>query len=238
MPSKMSAHFHADIGPFAIDVQLDDNGIRMQSGPRLQTIAWDRISGAMLLRGEKEDLSEQQAEEAKAASFLGAEAAKTIHNLRESVGQIMVAYRDEKNRRQHEEIPAPLNNAEFMQEFQQRLGSRWLGESADREHAAKRLHTNPGCFTTIFVLLALFGIVAAFGIAMLLGVLGPLLNLLSIEKMLLDLQDGNYLSFGYRLLTYAVLFVLGIALHRVIRQWMDARKAKLMASIRAPLLKP
>jgi hypothetical protein len=66
------------------------------------------------------------------------------------------------------------------------------------------------------VLVALLGCVAAFlGIA-LLGFLGPVLNLLSMERMLLDLQDGTLKGFLSRLATYVVLFVLGYLLHRVL----------------------
>jgi hypothetical protein len=40
---------------------------------------------------------------------------------------------------------------------------------------------------------------------------------MSIQKMLLDLQDGNFSGFGYRLLSYVALALLGYLLHRVIR---------------------
>jgi len=45
----------------------------------------------------------------------------------------------------------------------------------------------------------------AFGLFTLLG---PAFNFLSIQRMLLDLQDGEYASFAMRLFTYVVLFVL------------------------------
>ena len=68
------------------------------------------------------------------------------------------------------------------------------------------------------MLVALLGIVAAVvGIAFL-GLLGPVLNFLSIERMLLDLQDGNLPGFLSRLGTYLVLFSLGYLLHRVLRR--------------------
>jgi len=70
-------------------------------------------------------------------------------------------------------------------------------------------------------LLGILAFIAAIGLA---GFLGPILNFMSIQKMLLDLQDGNYTNLGYRLATYVALFVLGFFLHRVIRARLDAMK--------------
>jgi len=187
----MSAHFHAELGPFSVDVQLDDSGIHMQRGP------------------------------------LSPDAAQRIHELRAKVGEIIVAYRDSNGHASETEVPAPLTDAAFVQEFETRLGKRWLGESIDRQQAAKRLHTNPGFFASIFVLVALPGIIAAVAAVALLGLLGPALNFLSIQKMLLDLQDGNYASFVSHLGSYLALFAIGYLLHRVIRAKLDAHQGKL-----------
>jgi hypothetical protein len=228
----MSAHFHVDLGPFSVDVQLDGSGIRMQRGPVSEAIPWAKISGATLLRELHHDESEDQQDEERAAKFLGAGAAQTVHSLRGKVGQITLAYRDDKNHLRETQVPAPLDDPSFLQEFQTRLGPRWLGESSDRQQAAKRLHTNPGFFKTIFVLVALFGIIAVIAAVALLGLLGPVLNFLSIEKMLLDLQDSNFASFAYRLVTYFALFILGYLLHRTIRSLLAARRAAILLKLR------
>lgn len=227
----MSAHFHVDLGPFTVDVLLDDSGIRMQRGPLAETISWAQVSGATLLRELHHDESEDQQDEERAAKFLGAAAAQTVHSLRGKVGQIDLAYRDGKNNLQETQVPAPLDDPAFLQEFQTRLGPRWLGESSDRQQAAKRLHTNPGFFKIIFVLVALFGILAVVAAIALFGFLGPVLNFMSIQKMLLDLQDGNLASFAYRLITYIALFVLGYLLHRTIRGLFVARRAKIVSAL-------
>jgi len=228
----MSAHFHVDLGPFSLDVQLDESGIRMQRGPISEAIPWDKISGATLLRTLHHDPSEDQQDEERAAKFLGPEAAQTVHSLRDKVGQIDLAYRDGKNHLRETQVPAPLDDPAFLQEFQARLGPRWLGESSDHQQAAKRLHTNPGFFKTIFVLVALFGILAVVAAIALFGFLGPVLNVLSIEKMLLDLQDGNLASFAYRLVTYIALFILGYLLQRTIRGLFAARRAAILLKLR------
>ena len=227
----MSAHFHIDLGPFTVDVQLDETGIRSQRGPLSETIPWEKISGATLLRELHHDQSEDQQDEERAAKFLGPEAAQTVHKLRGKVGQIDLAYRDDRNHLRETQVPAPLDDPAFLQEFQTRLGPRWLGESSDREHAAKRLHTNPGFFKTVFVLVALFGILAVVAAIALFGLLGPILNFMSIQRMLLDLQDGNLASFTYRLVTYIALFILGYLLHRTIRNLFAARRARIVSAL-------
>ena len=227
----MSAHFHIDLGPFTVDVQLDESGIRSQRGPLSETIPWEKISGATLLRELHRDESEDQQDEERAARFLGSEAAQTVHALRGKVGQIDLAYRDDRNHLRETQVPAPLDDPAFLQEFQTRLGSRWLGESSDRQQAAKRLHTNPGFFKTIFVLVALFGVLAVVAAVALFGLLGPVLNFMSIQKMLLDLQDGNLASFAYRLATYIVLFILTYLLHRTIRSLVAARRARIISAL-------
>jgi hypothetical protein len=203
----------------------------MQRGPLAETISWAQVSGATLLRELHHDESEDLQDEERAAKFLGAAAAQTVHSLRGKVGQIDLAYRDGKNHLQETQVPAPLDDPAFLQEFQTRLGPRWLGESSDHQQAAKRLHTNPGFFKIIFVLVALFGILAVVAAIALFGFLGPVLNFMSIQKMLLDLQDGNLASFAYRLITYIALFVLGYLLHRTIRGLFAARRAKIVSAL-------
>jgi hypothetical protein len=196
----------------------------MQRGPLAETIPWEKISGATLLRELHHDDSEDRQDEERAAKFLGPE-------LRGKVGQVVVAYRNEKKHLRETQVPAPLDDPAFLQEFQTRLGPRWLGESSDRRHAAKLLHTNPGFFKTVFVLVALFGILAVVAAIALFGFLGPVLNFLSIQRMLLDLQDGNLVSFASRLVTYVALLVIGYLLHRTIRSLFAARRATIVSAL-------
>lgn len=223
----MGASFKVEAGPFALSVELDDSGIHMSrktlAGDRARSIAWDKITGATLVRPAAADAAGAKDEE-RIAQFLGPEAVAQFRRLEGKVGQIFLAYRDERNRLRQDEVPAPLADPAYLEEFQARLGARWLGETSDHHAAEKKLHTNPGFFKTAFVLVALAGIVAAIAAAALLGLLGPLLNLMSIEKMLLDLQDGNLVGLGYRLVTYVALFLLGYLLHRMIRTRLDAMK--------------
>jgi hypothetical protein len=222
----MSASFHVDAGPFSIHVDLNDSGIQMSrialGRAHTESIPWNKITGATLVRPCAEDAATEQ--EGRIAQFLGPEAVAKFHELRGKVGQICVAYRNERNRLQQADVPAPLADAAYLQEFQTRLGARWLGETKDGTQVGKKLHTNPGFRKTVFVLLALLGIVAAIGTIALLGFLGPILNFMSIQKMLLDLQDGNFVGLSYRLASYVALFVLGYVFHRVIRTKVDAMR--------------
>jgi len=226
----MSSGFHVDAGPITIDVQLDDSGIHLQRDTlgrkHIESIPWGKITGATLVRPAKEDVADEQKEE-RMAQFLWPQAVQKFHELQGNVGQIFVAYRDEKKRLQQTEIPALLTDSAYLQEFQTRLGPRWLGETPDRRHVDKKLHANPGFFKTIFVLVALLGIVAAIAAVGLLGFLGTILNFMSIQKMLLDLQDRNFVSFGYRAASYVALFFMGYWLQRVIRAKLDAMKRPL-----------
>lgn len=223
----MPASFQVNAGPFSIDVQLDEAAIQMQRttlvGARTESIPWEKITGAILVPPGKDDLQPDEHEE-RLAQFLGPEAVAKLHELKGKVGQISVAYRDAANHLRQAEIPAPLADPTFVQEFRNRLGERWLGETDDRDKVAKKLHTNAGFFKSIFILVTLLGIVTAFFAVLALGLIGPLLNFLSIQKMLLDLQDGNYTSLGYRAASYIVLFVIGYFLHRAIRTRLDAMK--------------
>jgi hypothetical protein len=221
----MSASFRVDAGPFSIHVDLDDAGIHISRDTlgctHTESIPWDKITGATLIPPDPAEAAETQKEE-RMAQLLGPEAVAKYQELHGKVGQIYIAYRDEKNRLQQTDVPAPLADAAYMQEFQSRLGAKWLGETKERQQVDKRLHTNPGFFKTVFVLIALLGIVAVVAAIGLFGFLSPVLNFMSIQRMLLDLQDGNLLSFGYRLASYVALFVLGFFLHRVIRSKLDA----------------
>jgi hypothetical protein len=222
----MSPNFHVDAGPCTIDVQLDGSGIRVQRGPISKSIAWGKIAGATLVRpGQSDDLPSKK-ELQRATQFLGQDAVDKFQQLQGKVGEIFVAYHDEKNLLQQNEVPVPLTDPAFLQEFQTHLGNRWLGETHDRQQVAKKLHNNLGFFQTIFVLVALFAIIAIIAAIALLGFLGPVLNFMSIQKMLLDLQDGNYASLASRVVTYVALFILGCFLHRIIRARLDAMKLR------------
>ena len=220
----MTASFHIDAGPFSINVELDAAGIHMSRNGlgrvHRESVGWDKISGATLVRPDA-DVTGTQTEE-RLAQVLGPEAVARFHELEGKVGEIFIAYRDERNRLQQTEVPAPLTDQAYMQEFQTRLGAKWLGESKDRQQVEKKLGTNPGLCKTLFLLLALFAALAVAGVIGMFGFLGPVFNLLSIQKMLLDLQDGNLTGFAYRLACYAALFLLGYFLHRVIRTRLDA----------------
>jgi len=226
----MSSGFHVDAGPVTIDVQLDDTGIHFERATlgrnHIESIPWGRITGATLVRPAKEDVAGEQKEE-RMAQLLWPQAVQKFRELQGNVGQIFVAYRDERKRLQQTEIPALLTDSAYLQEFQNRLGSRWLGETADRRHVDKKLRVNSGFFKTIFVLVALLGIAAAIAAIGLLGFLGTVLNFMSIQKMVLDLQDRNFVSFGYRAASYGALFLLGYLLQRVIRAKLDAMKRPL-----------
>ena len=223
----MSASFQFDAGLFSVAVQLDDGGITFRqkslAGERTETVLWDQVSRATLVRPGPESDDEDQENE-RIAGLFGAEAVLKYRQLHGKVGQIFLAYRDEKSRLRQMEIPAPLADPAFVGELQSRLGGRWLGETRDRQQVAKRLHTNPGVFKTVFLLVALVGVLAAVAGMALLGFLGPVMNLLSIQRMLLDLQDGDYVNLSYRVASYAVLFVLGYFLQRIVRTKLDARK--------------
>jgi hypothetical protein len=89
----MSAHFHVDLGPFIIDVQLDDSGVHLQRGPLSQVIAWQQISGATLITSTQFDGLHEKDEEQRAAQYLGQDALKTIQALRGKLAQIAIAIR-------------------------------------------------------------------------------------------------------------------------------------------------
>src|SRR5215471_13242340 len=95
----MGASFRVEAGPFRMDVNLDDAGIRMERtglGPAHNvTISWEQITGATLVPPEPGD-SDQKEEQM--AQFLGPGAVAKYHELKGKVGQICLAYHDEKGR--------------------------------------------------------------------------------------------------------------------------------------------
>src|SRR5215510_10611892 len=117
----MGASFHVHAGPFSIRVDLDDSGIRVSrtalGRPQTESIAWDKITGATLVRPVAMDAAKMEKEE-QMAHFLGPEAVARFHELQGAVGQIFVAYHDERDRLQQAEIPAPLADPEYLQAFQ------------------------------------------------------------------------------------------------------------------------
>src|SRR5262249_22308617 len=151
----MSASFHFDAGPFSVTVELDDGGIRFRqktlARERTEAVRWDQVSRATLVRpGPESDDGDQESE--RIARLFGAEALRKYGELHGKVGQFFLASRDERGRLRQMEIPAPLADPAFVGEFQSRLGSRWLGETRDRQQVESRLHTNPGLLKTVFLL--------------------------------------------------------------------------------------
>lgn len=110
-----------------------------------------------------------------------------------------------------------------------RMSPRWLGEVADQRAAEKKLRTGPGLFKKIFVLAALLVIVALLAVFGLFSMLGPVFQLLSIQAMLQDFQDGEYAALAAHLGAYAVAFAMGYLLHL----WWRGRLSMLSAAYRA-----
>jgi hypothetical protein len=232
---SVSARFHIDLGP-QFDLKLDDSGIHFQRGPFTRSIPWDKITGASFIPPQaSRDLQEEarphdRDRKLHLEQFLGAEATAKIQEMRAKVGQVVVAYRNDRNHLETMSVPAPLDDPSILNEFISRLGPRWLGEAADERAAEKKLHTNPGFFKSVFILIVLFGGLALIAAIFFLGVLGPVLNLLSIQKMLLDFQDGNYASLASRVACYLALFLIVYFLHRAIRSKLDSLKGKSAAN--------
>ena len=111
--------------------------------------------------------------------------------------------------------------------FNRDWGKRWLGEVADMHAAEKKLHTAPGVFKIIFVLVVLLGIVAVLAGLAFFSMLGPVFNLLSIQRMLQNVQDGDYGELATRLLTWTALFVMAYFLRHWWRARVNAMKANL-----------
>jgi hypothetical protein len=235
----MSPHFKAEMGMFSLEATVDDHGITVLQGPMRKSLTWEQVTSAVLVnepqhkevRVKPQEIPEGVAKafggpEALAKMFGGPEALAKMQEFGERLQKIAVGYRDEHGKHKLEVI-FPRDDASFVQEFQSRLGKRWLGEVADMHAAEKKLHTAPGVFKTIFVLVALFGIVALLAGLAFFSMLGPVFNLLSIQRMLQNVQDGDYGELATRLLTWAALFVMAYFL----RYWWRARVNAMKASL-------
>jgi hypothetical protein len=227
----MNPEFHEALGPFAFDVKFDDSGVHLQQGLHQESVPWNRITGAVLLPPKPEaDLDEKETELAR--TFLGGpDAVARLRALKNNFQQSVVAYRNERNHLTKLEVPIPMDNPQFLAELQSRLGSRWLGQVKDEHAAEKKLHTAPGVFKSIFILVVLFGIVVAFLGLLFFGAIGPFLNLLSIERMLLSLQDGDYTGLAAQVAVYVALFIIAYGLHRIWRSRMETLRARFRGAI-------
>jgi len=212
----MSPKFDLDIGPFSVHVLADEAGVTLGRGTMHREVPWDRITGAVLVR-EKQQIGDDDREKGeKIAEVLGGpDLLARLKAMEGHMGKIVFAYRDDQDKRRQLEVPVPLDDPAFLSEFQSRLGARWLGEVADQHEAEKAIHTSAGFFKTVFILLVLLGIVAAVLLLGFFSLLGPVLNLLSIQRMLVDLQDGDYAHFATRLMMYLALFVIAYFLRRI-----------------------
>ena len=228
----MPSGFHADFGPIQIDLQLDERGIRFERGGISESIPWDRVTRACFIpphgTGDSDDEATLQGRDTRLnlEGLMGQEAAGKIQAMRSSVGEVIFAYRDDRNRLRKTSLPAPVRDRSILNEFQSRLGSRWLGEFPDEPSALGKLGTGPGCFTSLFILAALFAGLAVIAAVFFASALAPILNFLSIQKMLLDFQDARYKSLASRFATYVAFFVLAYFLHRLIRSKLDSMKRR------------
>ena len=215
------------LGPFTVEANLDDSGILLDRGRFRQEVRWEQVFGAVLLKQTRKHNEPQgdQDDERFAKVLGGGEMLAKMKALEERFETVAFGYRDARGRKKILEFPVPREDPRYLQEISVRLGAHWLGEVVGREQAEKRLGTAPGFFKlalALIVILLLIGAVAAFG---LFSLLGPALNFLSIQRMLLDLQDGEYSSFLMRLLTYVALGVLAWFIGR----WWRARRAGIRA---------
>ena len=222
----MSPQFQFQVGPFSFSVATDATGIQMSRGSITKHFTWDSIAGALLVRPEPADGDSDGRDLANAKRFLGPSFdVEKLKGLRDSMATIHIAYREKGRRVTHEEIPFPISDGGFLEEFQTRLGARWLGEAADSRAAERKLHTAPGVVKILgflFLFLAALVIALAFGLFTLFA---PVLNILSIRQMYEDFSDGDYASFGTRLLVYVALFIFAHLLRKAWRARMEARRA-------------
>ena len=230
----MSPQIQFDFGILKFDITVDAQGITLLRGPVRTSVRWEQVTGAALVHElpEPEDEPEEAARSARAAAFTGgAEALARMKELRHTLRRVSVAYLDELGKRQKLDVPVPVPAVDpsFLQEFQARLGKRWLGEVADQRAAEKKLRTGPSLFKQIFVLVALFAIVGLLALFGLFSVLGPVFQLLSIRAMLQDFRDGEYAAFAAHVGAYAVTLAMGYLLHL----WWRGRLATLSAAFRA-----
>lgn len=233
----MNLQCKIEIGIFAVEASLDDRGVVLQRGPVRQELRWNQVYGGGLLRNDRkpqQDPQEQESLERAAQLFGGPQGVAKMRALQEHFQGVALAYRDDRGHRKILEFPAPVDDPRFLQEITSRLGPSWHGEFADLREAEKKLGTAPGFLKMAFVLIVILIAIALVAFLGLFSLLGPAFNFLSLQRMLLDLQDGEYASFGMRLLTYVVLFVLAVLIRRWLRDRMAARRAR----IAKPQLRP
>jgi hypothetical protein len=180
------------------------------------------------------DSQQKELSERAARVFGDSEMLAKMKAMQDRFETITFGYRDARGRRKTLDFPIPADDPRYLQEISSRLGSRWLGEVADHHQAEKKLGTAPGFFKLALVLIALLVAIALVAVFGFFTALGPAFHFLSLQRMLLDLQDGEYASFGTRLLGYLALFVLGFQ----IRRWWRARWAQRRATTARSRLGP
>jgi hypothetical protein len=228
----MSPQFHIDLGPFSFSLETDSTGISLRRGPVEKTFAWDVITGALLVRPKEGDLREEEEQLAKAERFLGGASIEKLKGLHGAMATIHIGYRDERNRLRHEQIPVPMADDSFLQEFRAHLGKRWLGEAPDQHAAKKRLHTAPGFFKTVFYLFLILGAIVAIAAFGLYSLAAPALNFLSLRQMYFEVESGDYAGFGMHVFLYATLFIFAYMLRRLWRSRREAKQRRMAPPLR------
>jgi hypothetical protein len=223
----MTPQIQLDFAGIHLQLTVDERGIDWQSGPRHQFVEWKQITGAVLLKEDRErDLSAAEIPEVLVQRFGGAEGLAKILELQTRYGQIRLAYRDRRNAREALDIPYDKEDSQVLNEVKNRLGSRWLGEVPNSKIASEKLKLNPGFFkTSLFLIVFLSVIILAAGF-LLNAFLAPVFNLLSVQRMLLNLQDGEYGAFASSFSIYACLFVLAYVARRAWRVRATARQTR------------
>jgi len=135
----VNLQYKIDLGIFSIEARLDDSGVFLQRGSRVQQVRWDQVYGAALL-GSVPD-SRQDAHSGKNERVItalgGPEALAKIKALQDKFRTIVFGYRDQRGRRQFLEFYFPADDSRYLQEIAARVGSGWLGELQDRHQAEK-----------------------------------------------------------------------------------------------------
>jgi hypothetical protein len=229
----MELRYKIELGVLSLEARLDDSGVFLLRGPKSQQLRWDEICGAALLRNMPSHHQDQDVRNVpkelneRATKMLGGpEMLAKMHAMQERFETISFGYRDARGHRKILDFPIPADDPRYLQEISSRLGSRWLGEVPDRHQAEKKLGTAPGFLKLAFVLIAVLLIIALVAVFGFFTALGPAFHFLSVQRMLLDLQDGEYASFGTRLFTYVALFVFALLLRRWWRGRMAQRRAR------------
>jgi len=223
----MAPQLQIEFAGMCFELTLDQNGIDWKGLPRNQFVAWNQVTGALRL---KEDPLHGLSPTDIPAPFLqrigGSEGVAKLMELRDRYGLIRIAYRESHGSKETIDVPYDKSNPVVMSELQSYLGDRWLGEAADNQVASKKLRLDPGFlkvsfFFIVFLLLLAVAAVLAFGM-----LLGPAFNLLSIQRMLLNLQDGDYRAFGTSFSVYAALFLLAYLARRAWKTRWSARQVR------------